>query len=355
MDARRNVWKNEDGQAIVEAAITLPIFLFLLCGIFELSYMFVVQAMVDYAAYCAARCGIVRNGDEDMMKWAAAQALAPVTQTAYPLPSPLTLRYEYTGGSSMPAAHAVHWGSTLVARAQFEVALPSGLRYGSKAEYLLEAATAGGTSRINAFAAIGATGGNITTRNRATGGPNRPVFTINDLRILDPDDFNRNPQNANQVQGTSAGHTYMSLRRFWNGQNNWLRESRSYLLAREPRANELGKVAQWNRFLGEGLRLTSTNPTVVKKMRLRVEVIHSHRLMFKFLIPAVGLLPMPQPSYWAYWSTGIDPGVRNRMTNDDLYRNSVGRVLLRGEWTMRMQSNFMENPPSRNRLGRNPQ
>ncbi|GEM_PF-4505333 len=360
MGANRNVWKNEEGQAIVEAAITLPMFLFLLCGIFELSYMFVVQAMVDYSAYCAARCGIVRNGDKEMMKWAAAQALAPVTQTAIPLPAPLSLRYEYTGGGSMATAHVVHWGSSMVARAQFEVALPSRLRYGSKMEYLVEAATAGGESRINAFFALGGTGGNVATRSAPGGGPNKPVFTINDIRVLDPDDFNRSPQNANQVQGTSQGHTYMSIRQFWAGQNNGLRENRRYLLAREPRANEFGESApnapyEWNQFLGDGLRLTSATANVVKKMRLRVEVIHSHRLMFRFLVPVVSFLPLPQPSYWAYWSTGVDPGVRSKMTNDDLYRNAVGRVLLRGEWTMRMQSHYMENPPTRNRRGRNPQ
>ncbi|MEK7867127.1 MAG: TadE/TadG family type IV pilus assembly protein [Planctomycetota bacterium] len=369
MDAKKSVWKCEDGQAVVEAAITLPIFLFLLCGIFELSYMFVVQAMVDYSAYCAARSGIVRNGDTDMMKWAAAQALAPVTQTAIPLPGPLTLRYEYTGAASLVAAHAVHWGASMVARAQFEIELPRQPKYGSKKEYLVEVATLGGMSfsfdspRTVAGLAIGATGGNIKTRSKPGGGGiDKPVFTINDMRILDPDDFNRSPQDPNKVQGTSQGHTYMSLKQFWGGGNNGLKENRRYLLAREPRANEFGEDAsgapfEWSQFLGrdDGLRLTSSNAAVAKKMRLRVEVIHSHRLLFKFLVPAVSMLPMPQPSYWAYWSTGSDPGVRSRMTNDDRYRNAVGRVLIRGEWTMRMQSNFIETIPTRSNRGRNAQ
>lgn len=358
MDAKRNVWKREEGQAVVEAAITLPIFLFLLCGIFELSYMFVVQAMVDYSAYCAARCGIVRNGDEEMMKWAAAQALAPITQTAVPLPGPLTLRSEYTGAPSIVAAHAVHWGASMVARAQFEVALPGGMRYGSKFEYAAEVLQAGGWASGQAVAAVGPTGGNVKTRSKpGSGGFKKPVYTINDLRVLDPDDFNRSPEDPNRVQGISQGHTYMKIRRFWAGQNNNLRENRRYLLAREPRANEFGEVGsgvEWNMFLGEGIRLTTTSVPANKKMRLRAEVIHSHRLMFKFLAPLAGVA-IGQPSYWAYWSTGVDPGLVNKMTNDEMYRNAVGRVLIRGEWTMRMQSNFLERTPSRGNRGRNPQ
>ncbi|MBI2901164.1 MAG: pilus assembly protein [Planctomycetes bacterium] len=367
MDAKRNVWKNEEGQAVVEAAITLPIFLFLLCGIFELSYMFVVQAMVDYSAYCAARCGIVRNGDTEMMKWAAAQALAPVTQTAIPLPGPLTLRTEYTGPVSIATGHLVHWGASMVARAQFEVQLPRQPRYGSKKEYIVEAYSLGGlnmtldslTTKQQAVGAIGASGSRVKTRTKLEGVQD-PVFTINDMRILDPDDFNRNPQDPNKVQGTSQGHTYMSIRQFWAGQNNGLRENRRYLLAREPRATEFGETGtgapyEWNQFLGDGLRMGSSNAAVIKKMRLRVEIIHSHKLLFKFLVPVVAFMPMPQPKYWAFWSTGVDPGVRSKMYRDELYRNAAGRVLIRGEWTMRMQSHFMEKVPTRSSRGRSPQ
>lgn len=363
--------KREDGQAVVEAAITMPIFLFLLCGIIELSYMFIVQAMVDYAAYCAARTGIVRNGDPDMMKWAAAGALAPVTQTSFPVPF-VTLRASADDPAGVALLHLTHWGSMMIARAQFEDKLPSKLKYGSKKEYLADVGFLGGMSQLflEKGAALSALGGisakNVTPRMDANGkGIQKPVFTINDLRVLDPDDFNRTP-GSNNVQGTSAGHTYMSLREYWSGGagTNGMKEPHSYLLAREPRANEYGTDTaaapgtpyEWDQFLGDGIRLTNPSADVQKKLRLRVEIIHSHKLLFKFLVPMVNILPMPKSSYYKYWSTGIDPGVRSKMSNDERFRNLAGRVILRGEWTMRMQSNYMKPPlPTRKKKGRQPQ
>lgn len=368
MDGIKRFWKREDGQAVVEAAITMPIFLFLLCGIIEMSYMFIVQAMVDYAAYCAARTGIVRNGDPDMMKWAAAGALAPITQTSFPIPG-LTLRAD---ADNLALLHITHWGSMMVARAQFEDQLPLKLKYGSKKEYLADVGFLGGMSQLllERGAALSALGGfsasNVVGRMDATSkGIDKPVYTINDIRILDPDDFNRSP-GSNEVQGTSGGHTYMSLREYWSGGagTNGMKEPKTYLLAREPRANEYGMDPatapgtpyEWNQFLGDGIRLTNASDNVQKKLRLRVEIIHSHKLLFKFLVPMVSILPMPKPNYYKFWSTGVDPGVRSKMSNDERFRNLSGRVIIRGEWTMRMQSNYMKPPiPSRAKKGRQPQ
>jgi hypothetical protein len=55
--------RGEEGQAVVEAAILLPAMVFLLLMTIQLAMLQQARLMADYAAYSAARTGIVQNGN----------------------------------------------------------------------------------------------------------------------------------------------------------------------------------------------------------------------------------------------------------------------------------------------------
>jgi hypothetical protein len=67
----------EGGQSTVEAAIVMPAMVMLVLGILQLTMVQHARIMTDYAAYCAARAGIVFNADRDAMTRAAQVALLP--------------------------------------------------------------------------------------------------------------------------------------------------------------------------------------------------------------------------------------------------------------------------------------
>lgn len=67
----------ESGQAAVESAIVLPLQIFFALGILQLTMMQHAKLMTEYAAYQAARAGIVWNGNNERMKDAAIIALLP--------------------------------------------------------------------------------------------------------------------------------------------------------------------------------------------------------------------------------------------------------------------------------------
>ncbi len=71
------ICKNAKGQALVESAFVIPFMVFLILGIIQLTLMQQAKLMTKYAAFCAARAGIVFNGDVDKMKRAAFIALIP--------------------------------------------------------------------------------------------------------------------------------------------------------------------------------------------------------------------------------------------------------------------------------------
>ena len=75
----------EAGQAAVETAIMLPLWIFTLLGILQLSLMHQARILTEYAAFQAARAGIVWNGDPEKMQDAAIFVLAP---TACPSRAP---------------------------------------------------------------------------------------------------------------------------------------------------------------------------------------------------------------------------------------------------------------------------
>jgi len=65
------------GQAMVETAIVVPIMMFLILGVLQLAMIQHAKIMTEYAAFCAARAGIVWNADRWMMENAAIIALLP--------------------------------------------------------------------------------------------------------------------------------------------------------------------------------------------------------------------------------------------------------------------------------------
>ncbi|MDF1562500.1 MAG: pilus assembly protein [Deltaproteobacteria bacterium] len=77
MHDRRVLGGGEQGQVIVEQAIILPMMVFLILGIVQLSMLQHARIATEYAAYNAARSGIVYNGDVDKMERAAFFSVLP--------------------------------------------------------------------------------------------------------------------------------------------------------------------------------------------------------------------------------------------------------------------------------------
>jgi hypothetical protein len=69
--------QSECGQAAVEAALTLPLTLFLILGTLQLSLLMQGRALAHYAAFKATRAGSVNQGDCRRMVDAAVFALLP--------------------------------------------------------------------------------------------------------------------------------------------------------------------------------------------------------------------------------------------------------------------------------------
>ncbi|MBI2895102.1 MAG: pilus assembly protein [Deltaproteobacteria bacterium] len=65
------------GQATVESAIVLPLMVFVVLGIVQMSMVQHARIMTEYAAFCSARAGIVWNAEPSVMESAAMIALMP--------------------------------------------------------------------------------------------------------------------------------------------------------------------------------------------------------------------------------------------------------------------------------------
>jgi hypothetical protein len=114
----------EEGQAMVEAAIVMPVLVFAVLGILQLTLMQQARLMLEYAAFQAARAGIVWNGDVGRMRSAAVFALMP-TFPSTPGPSVLPSRAVDTP-SKLAAAFAAfslenESSSALLGRRMIEV------------------------------------------------------------------------------------------------------------------------------------------------------------------------------------------------------------------------------------------
>jgi TadE-like protein len=76
----------ESGQVAIESALVLPLMVFLGLGLLQLTMMQHARLMTEYAAYCAARAGIVWNGHHERMHDAALVALLPTLGRTDDLP-----------------------------------------------------------------------------------------------------------------------------------------------------------------------------------------------------------------------------------------------------------------------------
>jgi hypothetical protein len=68
------------GQALVEAAIVMPLMVFLILAVIQLVMMQHAKIMTEYAAFSACRAGIVWNADPGVMQSAAIISLMPTYQ-----------------------------------------------------------------------------------------------------------------------------------------------------------------------------------------------------------------------------------------------------------------------------------
>src|SRR4051794_41076235 len=73
--------ETQSGQAAVESAIVLPLFVFLILGILQLGLMHQARLMTKYAAYKAVRAGSLHNANVDEMEKAALAVLLPMVGT----------------------------------------------------------------------------------------------------------------------------------------------------------------------------------------------------------------------------------------------------------------------------------
>jgi len=75
---RPHARRGKRGQAAVETAIVMPLFVFLILGMLQLGLMHQARLMAKYAAYKAVRVGAIHNAKQSAMKQAAAAVLLPV-------------------------------------------------------------------------------------------------------------------------------------------------------------------------------------------------------------------------------------------------------------------------------------
>ena len=90
--------KNEQGQVLVEAAIVMPLMVFFTLGIMQMTMMQQARIMTDYAAYAAARSGVVNNANPDSMSAAANIAVLPTRAKTNSLKSLAKAYLMYTIG-----------------------------------------------------------------------------------------------------------------------------------------------------------------------------------------------------------------------------------------------------------------
>ena len=117
---------NQRGQGAVEAILALPVFLILVCLVFQLFFLGIAQIQLQYAAFYAARVGAVHGADQNEMKRAVTRILGrspgllsmPRDHIEIEIIDSQEKRGERAGGSEPPAAGPlkvrVHWHYPLI-------------------------------------------------------------------------------------------------------------------------------------------------------------------------------------------------------------------------------------------------
>ncbi|MCP3136557.1 TadE/TadG family type IV pilus assembly protein [Pyxidicoccus xibeiensis] len=94
--------KGRSGQVMVEAALTLPLVVFLILGALQLFLMLQARVMAHYAVFRATRAGSVNHGDCERMTHSAILALLPTFHSFLGNASSTNL-VEHGGGGGAPA------------------------------------------------------------------------------------------------------------------------------------------------------------------------------------------------------------------------------------------------------------
>jgi hypothetical protein len=68
--------RHSRGQGVIEAIVALPVFLVLVCLTFQIFFLAIARVQLQYAAFYAARAGIVHDGDIRIMEDTASRILA---------------------------------------------------------------------------------------------------------------------------------------------------------------------------------------------------------------------------------------------------------------------------------------
>lgn len=63
----RKKHKRENGQSLVETALTLPIFILVLCGILDFGWLYTNQLMLNNCSREAARFAVVNSDDPNLL------------------------------------------------------------------------------------------------------------------------------------------------------------------------------------------------------------------------------------------------------------------------------------------------
>ena len=90
--------RHSSGQAMAETALVLPLFLFMILGILQMSLIYQATYLLKYAAYRAARTGALQSACDQTMHDSALAVLAPIIGVGYPLGSRASL---WTGDGYM--------------------------------------------------------------------------------------------------------------------------------------------------------------------------------------------------------------------------------------------------------------
>lgn len=306
-DAIKEVHEDDSGQAMVEAAIIFPLYIAVICVIIETALLANAYFMTDYAAYCAARAGIVNSGDVQKMQIAASIALGPISNTAIPGVLGLGgLIHADIGDPLLNSFTSLVTGST-VAYLQFNEAL-------SIAEYFAEDPLRGVFSLV-----LRNRSETINHRGLLDSDIEDPWRSINQVRML-------NLNNTNDGGGSYTNPTYTS---------------RFTLPGAEgptpvPLHDQYGTAKR-------GYRYTQySNMETTKKLRIRVQVSHSHRFMFQFLPQLLSFCARPlfSNNTSGFSVVPFGPGADDM---GNLVQLFAGRINVRGFALMRMQSNLIED------------